>query len=81
MELLQALQIEKKYPTKDDLLFQEVQFSVHSEEGAVEADHIGLIGDNGSGKSTLLKIIGNTIAPDQGRIEYKKDGLSFHRGI
>jgi ribose transport system ATP-binding protein len=29
---------------------------------------LGLIGENGAGKSTLMKVLGGTIAPDEGRI-------------
>lgn len=29
---------------------------------------VGLIGENGAGKSTLMKVLGGTIAPDQGEI-------------
>jgi ABC transport system ATP-binding/permease protein len=47
-------------------LFQDVSFTVS------EGDRIGLIGPNGSGKSTLLRILGGTVAPDNGEVASRK---------
>lgn len=40
-----------------------------------ENDFLGIIGPNGGGKTTLLKVILGLLAPEQGEINYYRDGL------
>ncbi|MDP3524745.1 MAG: sugar ABC transporter ATP-binding protein [Hoeflea sp.] len=52
--------ITKVYPGA--IALNKVSLSIRSGEV------VGLIGENGAGKSTLMKVLGGTIAPDEGRV-------------
>ncbi|HHE40391.1 MAG TPA: ATP-binding cassette domain-containing protein, partial [Candidatus Cloacimonetes bacterium] len=51
MQILRADNIAFQYDTQQDMLFENVSFSVY------EKSRIGLIGKNGCGKSTLVDIL------------------------
>ncbi|MDH4441349.1 MAG: sugar ABC transporter ATP-binding protein [Rhizobium sp.] len=58
--LLDLVGITKVYPSA--VALNSVSLSIRGGEV------VGLIGENGAGKSTLMKVLGGTIAPDEGEI-------------
>lgn len=67
MQILRADNIAFQYDTQQDMLFENVSFSVY------EKSRIGLIGKNGCGKSTLVDILRKRINPVEGSIYHKSE--------
>ncbi|MCD6254072.1 MAG: sugar ABC transporter ATP-binding protein [Thermotogae bacterium] len=67
--LVVAENISKSFPGVQAL--KKVNFSCS--EGTIH----GLVGENGAGKSTLIKVISGLYRPDEGRILYKGQEVSF----
>ena len=66
--LLQATGLEKRFGGVAALQSVDVRI----EPGEVR----GLIGPNGSGKTTLLRVLGGTVAPDNGRIVFDSEDVT-----
>jgi macrolide transport system ATP-binding/permease protein len=57
------------YEVESNIIFEKINGSV------LEGEIIGIIGKNGAGKSTLLNIIGQTITPTAGKLEWIEENL------
>lgn len=73
-DILRMEKITKVYPNGFVANYQ-VNFSV--DEGEIHA----LVGENGAGKSTLMKVLFGEEKPDEGRIVYKGEDVSFESPI
>jgi lipopolysaccharide transport system ATP-binding protein len=62
MNILEAQNLYKKYPSVGKTAIDNLSFSIK------RGSRLGIIGKNGSGKSTLLKILSGVIKPSNGRV-------------
>ena len=70
--MLNAVNIEKSFPSEDAEVAVLKGVSVHLDE----TDYVAIVGRSGSGKTTLLNVLSTLVRPDSGLLTYKGADLS-----
>ena len=70
--MLNAVNIEKSFPSEDAEVAVLKGVTVHLEE----TDYVAIVGRSGSGKTTLLNVLSTLVRPDNGLLTYRGADLS-----